>query len=53
MYVYGQDNTPDFEDPTFYSVTNFHAGLNSFSFELVAFAFDKNSFSLSSDGFYN
>lgn len=53
IYVEGTDNVATLNEPAFYSVTNYHAGLNSFSFELVSMNFDKNSFNLLTAGFYN
>lgn len=49
----GTDNSAPVTRPIFYSVTNFHAGINSFNFELVSFSFDRTTFTLSTGGFYN
>ena len=53
IYAAGTDNVPDVTEPPYYNITNYHVGLNSFSFELPAFSFDKNSFTLTTSGFYN
>lgn len=52
LYIGGVDNTPVYQTPVYYNITNMHAGVNSFRFQLVAFSFDKSSFLLSTIGSY-
>lgn len=53
LYIGGHNNTPIYQTPVFYNVTNMHAGLTSGSFSLLAFNFDKASFLLSTVGNYS
>lgn len=52
LYLGGTNNSPVYNTPVYYNLTNMHAGLNSVSFSLPAFNFDKSSFLLSSLGYY-
>lgn len=53
LYIGGVDNTPIYQTPVYYNLTNMHAGINSFRFKLFAFSFNKGSFLLSTVGSYN
>lgn len=52
LYLGGTNNSPVYSTPVYYNLTNMHAGLNSASFSLPAFNFDKSSFLLSTLGYY-
>lgn len=52
LYIGGTNNSPVYQAPVYYNLTNMHAGLNSGSFYLPAINFDKSSFLLTSSGYY-
>lgn len=52
LYIGGTNNSPVYQAPVYYNITNMHAGLNSGNFYLPAINFDKSSFLLTSLGYY-